>query len=575
MGKRYLCDYCNKAMVAAPAIVKTHNKGLVHQRLVQEHYQQFKDIETILVEESKKKPCVRFASGECKFGSICHFSHYTVEQIQAMGEYVASKNRPKDVIFPSFEELVLKLMDEKSNKQQDSTDGTTVMYDKNGITHTFPWTYNTILDNYPDRLPPSVKRLKIEDFEDAKIETWGRSIHLMGSEMIITKQQELTAINETYVTDIMRALQDMSKDSGIVLLAQTDPFISNASILLTDEETDDEHDKADTDNVFAESEEVNINSTEEKSPKMKNILRWLPPKKPKKINYTQKREEQEIIAKEERNALKARQINAERIAYVMALLKGDFWSTVYMYGEVQRIINNREVLDDLSSIAIFAHFVVDATDLEDFVDAIINANKGRSDSNSLEQPTLNNIVIVVPDSGNESETNEDKNKDDTRPDAYHAAMDKYLKLQNENVSFTFDKDRRMVGSPYSEMDASEGPMSLSKKYVKKIMTTERIPTDSADHERRLKAIKEHMEEHFTSTLYLYNEAKRIRTTGVVMDELRKMAEYINYSQHAALKKIILECGREPEVKKARNIWGQPNNIVINIQKDPENDNVIN
>ncbi|KAF9412030.1 hypothetical protein HW555_009340 [Spodoptera exigua] len=438
--------------------------------------------------------------------------------------------------------------------------------------------------------------------------------------VMITKQQELTAINESYVTDIMRALQDMSKDSGIVLLAQTDPFISNASILLTDEETDEEHDKADTDNVFAESEDDNINSTEEKSPKMKNILRWLPPKKPKKINYTQKREEQEIIAKEERNALKARQINAERIAYVMALLKGDFWSTVYMYGEVQRIINNREVLDDvrkmiiflekdgnekykkkvlkclkdatafrdykwnkkpnnlviqLSSIAIFAHFVVDATDLEDFVDAIINANKGSSDSNSLEQPTLNNIVIVVPDSGNESETNEDKNKDDTRPDAYHAAMDKYLKLQNENASFTFDKDRRMVGSPYSEMDASEGPMSLSKKYVKKIMTTERIPTDSADHERRLKAIKEHMEEHFTSTLYLYNEAKRIRTTGVVMDELRKMAEYINYSQHAALKKIILECGREPKVKKARNIWGQPNNIVINIQKDPENDNVIN
>ncbi|XP_022828694.1 zinc finger matrin-type protein 5 [Spodoptera litura] len=173
MGKRYVCDYCNKVMVAAPAIVKTHNKGLVHQRLVQEHYHQFKDIETILVEESKKKPCVRFASGECKFGSICHFSHYTVEQIRAMGEYVASKNRPKDVIFPSFEELVLKLMDEKSNKLQDSTDGTTMMYDKNGITHTFPWTYNSILDNYPDQLPPSIKRLKIEDFTDAKIETWG------------------------------------------------------------------------------------------------------------------------------------------------------------------------------------------------------------------------------------------------------------------------------------------------------------------------------------------------------------------------------------------------------------------
>ena len=42
MGKRYTCDYCGKTMVATPAIVRTHNNGLIHQKLVQEHYQQFK-----------------------------------------------------------------------------------------------------------------------------------------------------------------------------------------------------------------------------------------------------------------------------------------------------------------------------------------------------------------------------------------------------------------------------------------------------------------------------------------------------------------------------------------------------
>lgn len=79
---------------------------------------------------------------------------------------------PKDVIFPLFEELFHKLLDEKSNKPK-AASGDTVMYDSNGITHVFPWTYNGILDRYANILPPSVKRLKIEDFIDAKIESWG------------------------------------------------------------------------------------------------------------------------------------------------------------------------------------------------------------------------------------------------------------------------------------------------------------------------------------------------------------------------------------------------------------------
>lgn len=173
MGKRYVCDYCDKSMVATPAIVRTHNNGLIHQKLVQEHYQQFKDAETILKEESVKKPCSRFASGQCQFGSICRYSHYTMEQIQALREYVASKNMPKDVIFPSFEELVLELLDKKTNKKQDSTNENTVMYDSNGVTHVFPWVYNTILESYSENLPASIKKLRIEDFSDAKIESWG------------------------------------------------------------------------------------------------------------------------------------------------------------------------------------------------------------------------------------------------------------------------------------------------------------------------------------------------------------------------------------------------------------------
>lgn len=52
MGKRYHCDYCDKTMVATPAIVKTHNKGVLHQKLVNEHYHQYKGIELIQISSS-------------------------------------------------------------------------------------------------------------------------------------------------------------------------------------------------------------------------------------------------------------------------------------------------------------------------------------------------------------------------------------------------------------------------------------------------------------------------------------------------------------------------------------------
>ncbi|CAB3245079.1 unnamed protein product [Arctia plantaginis] len=161
-------------MVATPSMIKTHNNGIVHQKLVQEHYQQFKDPETILAEESKKKPCARFASGQCQFGSICRFSHYTRDQLSSLREWVTSKNASKsEAVYPSFIDLVRNILSEKSNKVEESLDGDTVIYDKNGMTHVLPWTYNPIFDTYGENLPPSLKRVKIEDFSDAKIAGWG------------------------------------------------------------------------------------------------------------------------------------------------------------------------------------------------------------------------------------------------------------------------------------------------------------------------------------------------------------------------------------------------------------------
>ncbi|XP_013145510.1 PREDICTED: zinc finger matrin-type protein 5 [Papilio polytes] len=169
MGKRYYCDYCDKTMVATPTIIRTHLKGTVHQKLVSEHYQQYKDAATILKEESYKKPCLRFLKGECNFGGICRFSHYTQEQIEALREYVVYNEQIKvEPQQPSFSDLYQRLQSEKTTK---STSETTI-YDNNGVTHTFPWIYNESFNIYKE-LPPSLRRFRAEDFTDVSFTEWG------------------------------------------------------------------------------------------------------------------------------------------------------------------------------------------------------------------------------------------------------------------------------------------------------------------------------------------------------------------------------------------------------------------
>ncbi|CAH2061848.1 unnamed protein product, partial [Iphiclides podalirius] len=172
MGKRYYCDYCDKTMVATPSMIKMHNNGTVHQKLVNEHYQQYKDPAIILSEESRKKPCLKFSNGECRFGGICHYSHYSEEQLNELKQFVELRER-KNLIpnMPSFEDLYNKLQTEKTVNPQ-ANENTTI-YDSNGITHVFPWVYCEVFDKLQENLPPSLKRFKIEDFHEATFSEWG------------------------------------------------------------------------------------------------------------------------------------------------------------------------------------------------------------------------------------------------------------------------------------------------------------------------------------------------------------------------------------------------------------------
>lgn len=101
------------------------------------------------------------------FQSVCNINNLLFVS-------VASKKASKsEAIYPSLTELVSNILSEKSNEPKESSDRETVIYDKNGVTHVLPWTYNPVFDSYGENLPPSLKRVKVEDFSNVKIVEWG------------------------------------------------------------------------------------------------------------------------------------------------------------------------------------------------------------------------------------------------------------------------------------------------------------------------------------------------------------------------------------------------------------------
>lgn len=85
-------------------------------------------------------------------------------------------------------------------------------------------------------------------------------------------------------------------------------------------------------------------------PDQKNILRWLPKKK--RDPRVSKARNDEKLARErlERAKQRAKDLHAERIAYVTSVMKDNYWTTLYLYGELRRILTTGEIVDDIRAL---------------------------------------------------------------------------------------------------------------------------------------------------------------------------------------------------------------------------------
>ncbi|GAB1603776.1 zinc finger matrin-type protein 5-like [Argonauta hians] len=169
MGKRYFCDFCEKSFADLPNNRKKHINGGLHQRMRKQHYDAFRDAESILAEDSQKIPCKQLLrTGNCNFGPTCRFSHLTTESRLKLEMEIWSKRqemqrrvaeRRKVSVAPSLEEW----LEKRAERPKKKVAPRMVLPD---------WTPPPQLLYLPS-VPLSLQLPQLEDFMSAPRLDWG------------------------------------------------------------------------------------------------------------------------------------------------------------------------------------------------------------------------------------------------------------------------------------------------------------------------------------------------------------------------------------------------------------------
>ncbi|RZF41080.1 hypothetical protein LSTR_LSTR002712 [Laodelphax striatellus] len=158
MGKRYYCDYCDRSFIDDLEARKKHLNGTLHIRNKKLHYKQFRDLKTIVQEETTKVECRKFLqTGECHYGEHCNFTHYSRAQINEL--ILRAREEEQRKLHP---EIVLPTVDswlERRRKKLNPTD----------LIEPEPLTQK---DFDPD-LPPSMQPINYKNVLNKEVSTWG------------------------------------------------------------------------------------------------------------------------------------------------------------------------------------------------------------------------------------------------------------------------------------------------------------------------------------------------------------------------------------------------------------------
>ncbi|CAH0383960.1 unnamed protein product [Bemisia tabaci] len=164
MGRRYICEYCDRSFVDELSARQKHLRSIQHIRKKQAYYSSIRDLKTLVEEESKKETCGRFQrTGECTFGEICVHSHYSPFELETFRRQLAEKEKSTCDVktiannLPSVEDWLAKVK-KQTGTDPKTTDGLDSFYS--------PEASNPFL-------PVSLQKPPLEIFSSVSLTDWG------------------------------------------------------------------------------------------------------------------------------------------------------------------------------------------------------------------------------------------------------------------------------------------------------------------------------------------------------------------------------------------------------------------
>ncbi|KAK1160077.1 zinc finger matrin-type protein 5-like [Acipenser oxyrinchus oxyrinchus] len=174
MGKRYLCDYCDRSFQDNMHNRKKHLNGVQHHRAKKAWFDLFRDAALILADEQAKKPCRKFLqTGQCVFGMNCRFSHLTEEDMERLKEQIEEERRAREDPREARESAERSIEDwlARREKRSEATDSSSILQVE-GAESSFGSELPAQFMAFPD-LPASLLPPPPGGWKDIPVTEWG------------------------------------------------------------------------------------------------------------------------------------------------------------------------------------------------------------------------------------------------------------------------------------------------------------------------------------------------------------------------------------------------------------------
>lgn len=156
MGKRYYCQYCNRAFLDNLNARKKHLASAAHHQQREAWYDKFKDKRQRLTEQLEKPRVCRYylQQGSCAFGPSCRYRHMTDDEVDKVKRELDEEDLQKQQSPQDSDRTVQSWLDNRANSRRGSPPSQSSDDKSQTISYIIPEGILSLPSVPPSLLPP-------------------------------------------------------------------------------------------------------------------------------------------------------------------------------------------------------------------------------------------------------------------------------------------------------------------------------------------------------------------------------------------------------------------------------------